>query len=168
MRKCVFAGSFDPPTTGHKYVADCCLQMFDEVVIAIMVNTQKQGLLPVIERKKLLEKLYENEPRVRVITFEGAAVDLLAVEDTRFYVRGVRDCIDFEYENRDLNASRHYMPGMIGIYIPAPEEGKHVSSTLVKNCLYFGKDYTYMIPQEIREDFEAALKRLGLGGESDV
>ncbi len=160
MRKCVFAGSFDPPTTGHKYVADCCLQIFDEVVIAVMVNTQKKGFLPILERKALLEKLYADEPRVRVITFEGAAVDLLAIENTRFYVRGVRDCIDFEYENRDLYASREYMPGLIGIYIPAPEEGVHVSSTLVKNCIYFGKDYTNLIPKEIREDFDAAVRRL--------
>lgn len=153
MKKCVFAGSFDPPTVGHRYVIDCCLKIFEETVVAVMVNTRKSPLLSEEQRAVLLKKLYADEPRVRVIVFDGAAVDLLEKEDTPFYVRGVRDCIDFEYENRDYYASKRLKSDLIEIYIPAEQEQTHVSSTLVKNSLKFGKDYAAYLPEEIRQDF---------------
>ena len=106
MKKCVFAGTFDPPTTGHKKTVDDCLKIFDEVVVAVMVNRSKTPLFTEKERAALFKKLYADEPRVKVTVFDGAAVDLLARENTPFYVRGVRNTVDFEYENADLYASR--------------------------------------------------------------
>lgn len=153
MKKCVFAGTFDPPTVGHKYVVDCCLKIFDEVVVAIMVNTQKTPYLTVEERKALLGKLYNSENRVRILSFSGAAADLLEAENTPFYVRGVRDCIDFEYENRDFYASKRLKNDLIEIYIPAEQSESHVSSTLVKNSVRFSKDFSGYLPEEILEDF---------------
>ena len=98
MKKCVFAGTFDPPTVGHKHVVGESLKIFDKVVIAVMVNTDKTPLFTVEERLYLLEKLFGGDKRIKVISFGGAAVDLLEMENTPFYVRGVRDSIDFEYE----------------------------------------------------------------------
>ena len=95
MKKCVFAGTFDPPTSGHRAVVDTCLKIFDEVVVAVMVNTKKSPLLSEEQRKILLEKLFCGNPAVKVVIFEGAAVDLLKQENTVFYVRGVRSGIDF-------------------------------------------------------------------------
>lgn len=160
MKKCVFAGTFDPPTSGHKYVIDCCLKIFDEVVVAVMVNSGKTPCLTCEERTRLLGKLYGGDKRVRITAFDGAAVDLLEKENTPFYVRGVRDCIDFEYENRDYYASKRLKDDIIEIYIPALQEATHVSSTLVRNSVKFGKDYDGLIPEEILEDFrEIAEKR---------
>lgn len=153
MKKCIFAGTFDPPTVGHRHVIDCCLKIFDEVVVAVMVNTQKQPLLRVEQRMRLLKKLYGDERRVRVISFEGAAVDLLEKENTPFYVRGVRDCIDFEYETRDYYASKRLKDDLIEIFIPADQHQTHVSSTLVKNSLIFRKEYADYLPEEIRQEF---------------
>ncbi len=155
MKKCVFAGTFDPPTIGHKYVIDAVLGIFDAVTVAIMINPQKTPRLSAMDRKRLLEKLYSDEPRVKVMTFEGAAADLLKLEGTRYYVRGVRDAIDFEMETRDLFATRKYCDDLVGIMIPARQEDVHVSSTLVKNCLRFDKDCGELIPEKIREDFFA-------------
>ena len=153
MKKCVFSGTFDPPTSGHKAVVERCLDIFDEVVIAVMVNTSKRPLLTEEQRVALLKKLFAGNPRVKVITFRGAAVDLLRQENTPFYVRGVRDCIDFEYENRDRFASQKLMPELVTIYIPADQEKVQVSSTLVRNSVKFGKQYFDYVPQEIAEDF---------------
>ncbi len=153
MKKCVFSGTFDPPTSGHKAVVERCLKIFDEVVVAVMANPSKTPLLTERQRAELLAKLFARNHAVRVITFKGAAVDLLKQEGTPFYVRGVRDCIDFEYENRDRFASQKLMPELVAIYIPADQEKIQVSSTLVRNSLKFGKQYFDYIPEEIADDF---------------
>ncbi len=158
MKKCVFAGTFDPPTNGHRQIVDKCLQIFDEVVVAIMINTSKRPLLTEEERKYLLEKLYESEKRVRVEIFEGAAVDILEKENTPFYVRGVRNTVDFEYENADYFANRKLKSDIVTIYIPAQQESLQISSTLVKNSVKFRKDYAEYMPDEIRADFMKMLK----------
>lgn len=156
-KKCVFAGTFDPPTTGHKKIVDDCLEIFDEVVVAVMVNAQKSPLLTEEERASLLKKLFENK-RVKVRIFEGAAVDILEEENTPFYVRGVRNTVDFEYENADYFASKKLKKDMIVIYIPAEQENLHISSTLVKNSIKFNKDFADYIPEEIRDDLLKILK----------
>lgn len=158
MKKCVFAGTFDPPTTGHKQVVESCLKLFDEVVVAIMINPSKTALFTVEERTRLLNKLFADEKRVRVISFDGAAVDLLERENTPFYVRGVRNTIDFEYENANYFANKKLKDDIVTLYFPAPQESLHISSSLVRNSYRFGKDFSDYIPEEIYKDVEKLLK----------
>ena len=158
MKKCVFAGTFDPPTSGHRAVVDTCLKIFDEVVVAVMVNTKKSPLLSEEQRKILLEKLFCGNPAVKVVIFEGAAVDLLKQENTVFYVRGVRSGIDFEYETADYYASKKLMPGLVELYIPAEQDKIQVSSTLVKNSIKFKKQLFDYVPEEIESDILAMLE----------
>lgn len=158
MKKCVFAGTFDPPTSGHRAVVDTCLKIFDEVVVAVMVNTKKSPLLSEEQRKILLEKLFCGNPAVKVVIFEGAAVDLLKQENTVFYVRGVRSGIDFEYETADYYASKKLMPGLVELYIPAEQDKIQVSSTLVKNSIKFKMQLFDYVPEEIESDFLAMLE----------
>lgn len=158
MKTCVFAGTFDPPTVGHKDVTDKALKIFDNVVVAVMINPEKSCLFSKEERLSLLNKLYESEPRIKVRSFDGAAVDLLKEEDTPFYVRGVRDCIDFEYENRNHFASKKLMDGMVTIYIPAEQGDIHVSSSLIRNSVKFNKDFMQYIPQEIQGEVKKLLE----------
>lgn len=150
-KTCVFAGTFDPPTVGHKDVIDKALKIFDGVTVAVMMNPEKSCLFSEEERLSLLKELYAGEPRVKVRTYRGAAVDLLKEENTPFYVRGVRDIIDFEYENRNRFASEKLMPEMITVYIPAEQDELHVSSTLVRNSVKFDKEFMGYIPKEIQE-----------------
>ncbi len=159
MKKCVFSGTFDPPTCGHKAVVENCLKIFDEVVVAVMVNTSKKPLLSPDERKELLEKLFRRHRGVKVIISDGAAVDVLRQENTIFYVRGVRDSIDLAYENRDLYANKNLMNDIVTIYIPADRDKVQISSTLVKNSLKFEKEYFDYVPAEIEEDFKRMAKR---------
>lgn len=158
MKKCVFSGTFDPPTTGHKKIIEKCLALFDEVVVAVMVNTDKKPLLSEEERKLLLERLFSGDERVRVVIFEGAAVDILERENTPFYVRGVRNTIDFEYENANYFANKKLKNDIITIYIPAEQDDLQISSTLVKNSVKFHKDYAGYLPEEIRTDFLEMIK----------
>lgn len=150
MKTCVFAGTFDPPTVGHKEIVNKALEIFDGVTVALMINTDKTCLFTEEERLTLLRELFGADDRVKVISFDGAVVDLLKRENTPFYVRGVRDIIDFEYENRNHFASKKLMDGLITIYLPAEQESLHISSTLVRNSVKFNKEFYDYIPPEIQ------------------
>ena len=158
MKKCVFAGTFDPPTKGHKKIVFDSLKIFDEVVVAILINPEKRTLFSVEERERLLQKLFEGEKRVKVISFDGAVVDLLERENTPFYVRGVRNTIDFEYENSNFFANKKLKGDIVTIYLPAAQEELHISSSLVRNSVKFKKDFADLIPKEIHGEINKLLK----------
>ncbi|MBQ5929482.1 MAG: adenylyltransferase/cytidyltransferase family protein, partial [Clostridia bacterium] len=105
-KKCIFAGSFDPPTLGHKAVVDDCLQMFDEVVLAVMVNPSKTPCFSVDERLEMLRLEYGKQSCVRIITFQGTVAELLQKENTKIYVRGIRNGTDLDFENDNFYASK--------------------------------------------------------------
>ncbi len=152
-RKCVFAGSFDPPTLGHKAVIEGCLKTFDEVVLAILVNPQKQPYFTVDERKEMLKKTVQSE-RVRVVEFSGTVAELLAREGTDIYVRGLRNATDFDYENADFYASRKLNPNITAVYFPCPQELLHVSSSIVRNSLRFGTPIDEYVTEEVKTFIE--------------
>ncbi|MDE6691062.1 MAG: pantetheine-phosphate adenylyltransferase [Clostridia bacterium] len=158
MKTCVFAGTFDPPTVGHKDVIEAALKIFDKVTVAVMINPEKSCLFSKEERLSLLLGMYGSDPRIKVRSFDGAAVDLLKEENTPFYVRGVRDCIDFEYENRNHYASKKLMDGMVTIYIPAEQGDLHVSSSLIRNSVRFNKEFMQYIPPEIQGEVKKLLE----------
>jgi pantetheine-phosphate adenylyltransferase len=155
MKKCVFAGTFDPPTIGHDKIITDCTKIFDEVVVAILENTGKKTLFTLEERLYLLNKLYGGNTNIKVRKFDGAVVDLLNEEGTPFYVRGIRNTIDFEYENQNAFANKKLKDDIITIYIPAEQGELQISSTLVRNSAHFKKDYKDYIPAVIAEDIYA-------------
>lgn len=149
MKKCVFAGTFDPFTVGHEDTVQKCLALFDEVVVAVAENKQKQCMFSAAARAEMIRAVFAGEPRVRVLCWEGVIADLLQRENTPFYVRGVRNAVDFAYETDDFYASRDLDAALITLYIPAERQHMHVSSTLVKNCIAFGKPYQSYVPQAV-------------------
>ena len=151
MKKCVFAGTFDPFTVGHEDTVRKCLALFDEVVVAVAENKQKRCMFSAQARVEMIRAVFADEPRVRVMRWEGVIADLLKREGTPFYVRGIRNTVDFEYENADFYASRDLDPSLITLYIPAEQKHLHVSSTLVKNCIAFEKPYREDVPAAVYE-----------------
>lgn len=149
MKKCVFAGSFDPFTVGHEDTVKKCLALFDEVVVAVAENKNKSYMFPAEKRREMIQKVYAKEPRVRVLLWDKAIVDLLKAENTRFYVRGVRNVIDFDYETADFYASRKLDAEMITLYLPAEQEHLHISSSLVKNSIQFQKPFGEYVPKAV-------------------
>ena len=149
MKKCVFAGTFDPFTVGHEDTVKKCLALFDEVVVAVAENKNKQCRFSCAQRTEMICAVYREVPRVRVLKWNGAIVDLLKAENTPFYVRGVRSFRDFDYETADFYASRKLDPDMITLYIPAEQEHLHISSTLVKNSIDFSKPYREYLPEAV-------------------
>lgn len=149
MKKCVFAGTFDPFTVGHEDTVSKCLSLFDEVVVAVAENRKKMCMFSSNERAAMIEAVYENEKRVKTVVWGGAIVDLLKRENTRFYVRGIRNTVDFEYENADFFASRDLDKEMVVIYFPSEREHVHISSSLVKNCIALEKPFKEYVPAAV-------------------
>ena len=149
MKKCIFAGTFDPFTRGHEDTVKKCLALFDEVVVAVAENKNKHCLFTAEERAEMVRAVYQGESRVRVCVWEGVIVDLLKREDTPFYVRGIRNTVDLEYETDDFYASRDLDGNFVELFIPAEQGLRHISSTLVKNALSFGTPFEDYVPEAV-------------------
>ena len=149
MKKCVFAGTFDPFTVGHEDTVKKCLALFDEVLVVVAENKQKRCMFTADMRETMIRAVFADEPRVRVLRWDGVIVDLLRRENTPFYVRGIRNTVDFEYENADFYASRDLDDSLVTLYIPAEQRHLHISSTLVKNCIAFEKPFDGYVPQAV-------------------
>ena len=153
-RKCIFAGTFDPPTLGHKALIEDCLKLFDEVVIAILVNPKKTPCFTVEQRAEMWKLIFPNETRIRVIAFEGTVAELLKKENTKFYVRGIRNGVDLDFENANFYASKKLDKELITVYLPCPQELLHISSSMVRNGLHFGTPIDEYVTQEVKEYIE--------------
>ena len=149
-KKCVFAGTFDPPTIGHKALLESCIKLFDEVVVAVLVNPQKQPYFSLNERKEMLSLLIPNEPKIRIIDFQGTIAELLEKEKTSVYVRGVRNGTDLDYENANFYASKKLNRDLTAVYLPCPQEYLHVSSSMVRSSLQFKTPIDEYVTKEVK------------------
>lgn len=148
-KKCVFAGTFDPPTLGHKAVVDDCLQLFDEVVIAVLDNPEKSPKFTLEQRKEMLALNCSSE-RIKIRDFHGTVAQLLQEENTNIYVRGIRNGVDLDYEDANFYASKKLMPEMITVYLPCRQELLHVSSSMVRSSMRFGTPTQEYLTNEVQ------------------
>ena len=157
-RSCLFAGTFDPPTLGHKALVEECLTLFDEVVVAILVNPLKTPCFTVEQRAEMLRLTLGTSNRVRVISSERTVTELMKDEEIGFYVRGIRNSIDLDYENANFYASRKLDPTFSTVYLPCPQELLHVSSSIVRNSLRFGTPIDEYVTAEVKSYIESVKK----------
>lgn len=148
MKACVFAGTFDPFSKGHEYIVDKCLDLFDEVVIAIGVNVDKKPMFTLDERKQIILAKYSENKRVRVCSFEGMLVDFMRKENIIHTVRGIRDEVDYKYESVMAKYNEDLFPDVVSIFIPTPNELSYISSTAVRNIIELGSDFSKYLPKE--------------------
>ena len=150
-KKCIFAGTFDPPTLGHKATVEDSLKLLDEVVVAILVNPKKTPLFTVEQRTEMWRLMFPSEPRLRVVAFEGTAVELLKKENTPFYVRGIRNGSDLDFENANFYASKKLDSDFVAVYLPCRQEYLHISSSMVRNSLHFHTPIKDYVTEEVEE-----------------
>lgn len=150
-KKCVFAGTFDPPTLGHKAMIEDCLQLFDEVVVAVLVNPLKTPCFSVEERMQMLSLDFGENARVRIISFTGTAAELLRQEKTNIYVRGIRNGVDLDYENANFYASKKLDDTLLTVYLPCRQELLHISSSIVRNSLQFGTPIDEYVSEKVKK-----------------
>ena len=157
-KKCVFAGTFDPPTLGHETLINDCLKMFDEVVVAIMVNPAKTPCFTVEERKEMLALAFGKDKRVRIVDFCGTVVELMAQENTSVYVRGIRNSTDLDFENANFYASCKLDDNITAVYLPCRQNLLHVSSSMVRNSLKFGTPIDEYVSPAVKAYIESKVK----------
>ncbi len=147
-RVALFAGSFDPFTTGHKSIVDRALPLFDAIVIGVGINSAKTRWMPLDERISAIRALYAANPKVSVESFQGLASDFAREKGADYLLRGVRSIADFEYERNMADANRMLTHGQLEtILILSLPELAAVSSSLVRELARFGAPYTQFIPK---------------------
>ena len=141
----LFAGTFDPYTIGHHRIVQRALAMSDRIVIAIGRNIGKQTMLSIEERTEAIKKLYADEPRVEVTSYEGLTTDYAQSICATHLLRGVRSVKDFEYE-RDLADLNLRIGGVDTLLLISEPEYAAISSSVVRELMSYGKDISKLIP----------------------
>ena len=134
----IYPGSFDPPTNGHLNIIERGLKTFDELIVAVAVNTSKQGLFTPSERIAMLSEIFKDEPKVRLDHFEGLLVDYVRAQHTTTILRGIRTMSDYEYEFQMALANKKMAPEIETIFMMTEGHYSHISSSIIKEIVRFG------------------------------
>jgi pantetheine-phosphate adenylyltransferase len=150
-RIALFPGSFDPFTIGHESIVKRALSMFDEIVIAVGANISKKGsCFPVESRLAMIDKVFEDEPRVSVRTYVGLTVDFCRESGANFLLRGLRTAADFEYERAIAQMNKAMAPDIESIFLLTAPEHTPINSTIVKDIIRHGGDASRFVSARIR------------------
>ena len=138
MSKAIYPGTFDPLTLGHIDIVERALHIFDEVTIAIAVSEKKVPLFSLEERIDQIEKIFDNDKRIKAIGFSGLIVDLAKQEGSNVLVRGLRAVSDFEYEFQMASMNRAMSPDLDSIFLTPKAKYSFLSSSLVREIASMG------------------------------
>ncbi|KQX75324.1 MULTISPECIES: pantetheine-phosphate adenylyltransferase [Aeromicrobium] len=151
MTKVVCPGSFDPVTNGHLDIIERSARLFDEVVVAVLVNQNKQGLFTIPERLDLLDRATAHLPNVTTDSFTGLLVDFCTTHEVDAIVKGLRAVTDFDYELQmaQMNGS---LTEVDTVFIPTSPEYSFLASSLVKEVAKHGGDVSALIPGFVNDE----------------
>lgn len=147
MKTCVFAGTFDPVTTGHEDMIKRCAKLYDKVVVAIGKNGEKKPYFTTEERVAILKKAFENDNKVEVATFDGMLIDFMKERGIKINVRGLRNESDYTYETEMACYNEDFYPELITVYLPTPKRLSYVSSSAVRKIIAIGADVSGYVPK---------------------
>ena len=148
MKRAIFPGSFDPITLGHYDIIKRGASLFDEIIVAIGVNAEKKYMFTMEERKRFIEEAFHNEPKVRVITYEGLTIDLCKKVKADFILRGLRNPADFEFEKAIANTNRR-LSQIETVFLLTASKTSYISSSIVRDVIRNGGDYTVLVPDSV-------------------
>ena len=158
----IYPGSFDPPTNGHLDLIDRGSKIFDELVVAILRNSEKTPLFSLGERRRMLEDLTADFRNVRVDTFDGLTVDYAAKVKAVAVLRGIRALSDYEYELQMALMNRKLRPNLETVFMMPAEQYSYLSSRLVREVARLGGDISGLVPelveQRLKEKLDPAYK----------
>lgn len=151
----IYAGTFDPPTNGHMWLIAESAKLFDELIIAIGVNPEKQTTYSLDDRLKMLTLLTQSFTNVKVLTYTNQyLVEFANQLDVGYIVRGIRSVADYEYEKNMRNINSDIYPNITTLFLFPPREYNEVSSTLVKGLVGFENWEEVIrkyVPEAVRE-----------------
>lgn len=159
MRRAIYPGSFDPVTNGHLDVIDRARKLFDEVIVAVAHNDQKQPLFTLEERLELLRATIGNIERVKIAPLDGLLVDFAVKQQATAVIRGLRAVSDFEFEFQMALMNRKLEARVETIFLMPKEEYTYLSSRIVKEIARLGGDIAKFVPPAAVEAFRRKQKQ---------
>lgn len=150
-------GSYDPPTNGHVDILERAAGLFDEVIVAVLINKSKQGLFSVEERMEMLHDVSAHLANVRVDSWHGLLVHYCQQNDVQAIVKGLRAISDFDYELQMAQMNKQ-LTGVETLFMPTKPENSFLSSSLVKEVATYGGDVAHLLPEAVHKRL---VRRLG-------
>lgn len=161
MRRAIFPGSFDPLTMGHLDIIERSVDLFDEIIIAVLNNPEKKPMFSPDERcemiKEILPNVKKSECCISVESFAGLTVVFAKEKDAAAIVRGIRAVSDYEYELRMALMNRRLAPEIETVFLMAAEEFSYVSSNLMKQIFNLGGRVEGLVPKSVEKRMRGKL-----------
>ncbi len=149
MKRAIFPGSFDPLTLGHYDIIKRGVTLFDEIIVAIGVNASKKYMFSLKERQQFIIDAFKDEPKVKVVTYEGLTVDFCLKNNVEFILRGLRNPADFEFEKAIAHTNRDLAP-IETIFLLTSADTSYIASSIVRDVIRNNGDYTKLVPDSVR------------------
>lgn len=154
MSVAVYPGSFDPITLGHMDIIRRAAKCFDQVLVCIMVNCDKQPMFNPETRLELIEKSVADLPNVKVEWWSGLLADYAREKQANILIKGVRNLTDFDLEMQMARINRGIMPQLETVLLPASAEYEHFSSTMAREMIRYGQPLEQYVPAAVAAELK--------------
>lgn len=148
MKRALFPGSFDPITLGHYDIILRGIHLFDEVVVAIGINAEKKYMFSLEKRQQFVAEAFKNQPKVKVVTYEGLTIDFCKEIDAQFILRGLRNPADFEFEKAIAHTNRK-LSKIETVFLLTAAKTSYISSSIVRDVIRNNGDYSVLVPDSV-------------------
>lgn len=148
MRRALFPGSFDPITLGHYDIILRGIKLFDEVIVAVGINAEKKYMFSLEERLKFIQDAFKDQPKVKVVSYEGLTVDFCKTVNAQFILRGLRNPADFEFEKAIAHTNRK-LSEIETVFLLTAARTSYISSSIVRDVIRNKGNYSVLVPDSV-------------------
>ncbi|MBT8179982.1 MAG: pantetheine-phosphate adenylyltransferase [Eudoraea sp.] len=149
MKRAIFPGSFDPITLGHSDIIERGIILFDELIIAIGINADKKYMFSLEERMKFISEAFKDEPKIKIMTYEGLTIDFCKKVKAGYILRGLRNPADFEFEKAIAHTNRK-LSEIETVFLLTASGKSFISSSIVRDVIRNGGDYSVLVPKTVK------------------
>ena len=149
MKRAVFPGSFDPLTLGHQDIVERGATIFDEIIVGIGYNAEKSHMFSIEQRKEFIAQCFQDNPKVKVMDYQGLTIDFCKSVGANYLLRGVRNNSDFEFEKAIARTNRE-LSNIETVFLLTSIQTSFISSSIVREIIRNKGDYKRFVPDCVR------------------
>ena len=149
MKRAVFPGSFDPLTLGHQDIVERGATIFDEIIVGIGHNAEKSHMFSIKQRKQFIAQCFQDNPKVKVLDYQGLTIDFCKSVGANYLLRGVRNNGDFEFE-KDIARTNRELSNIETVFLLTSIQTSFISSSIVREIIRNKGDYKRFVPDCVR------------------